>query len=168
MHASAHAQQCSSGVWSANHTKWCLQTCRCGVEKTEIMALPQMTHREIYEFMNGYFGIIRPPYILILPAFTTYSCINFPLSFNCKHIFRYFCTSISNHNFFHKLFFFQINTQLYQMFVLSHFYWSVMGNFYRQLIFSFLFLTPEYRTLGLPCGLRLTWSGVIPLYYSLL
>ena len=32
---------------------------------------------EIYEISDGYFGIIRPPYILILSAFTTYLRINF-------------------------------------------------------------------------------------------
>ena len=33
------------------------------------------THAE--KFMIGYFGIIRPPYILILLAFATHLCIKF-------------------------------------------------------------------------------------------
>ena len=54
--------------------------------------------------MNGYFGIIRPPYILILSAFATYLCIKiFSQSFNYKHILKYFW----NQNFI-----FQINNQL--------------------------------------------------------
>ena len=90
-------------------------------------ALPLMTPREIYEFRNGYFDIIRPPHILILSAFTTYSYINFALSFNYKHILKYSCTSIPQ-KMLHQ-FFFELIPNFIKCLFFRHFYWSSYGQF---------------------------------------